>query len=507
MLVQRLLAWIDTAPPDRRAEAASALARAYMHSPLAQPERQLAESAMVVLLEDDCAEVRLALAEALAGNPSAPRHVVMSLAVDTPEVAAPVLARSPVFVDAELVEFVGGGRAEAQIAIACRPAVSAVVAAAIAEVGEADACEVLLANPGADIPADFLHRIAERFGEAAPIRRLLLHHDRLRPRTRVLLIDRLAEAMVTDAAPGALVPAPRLKALSREAADKAVIAYAARAGEADLAEIAETLTAAGRMTTAFLLRATCMGNLSLFAHCLAALTGAPLGRVETALARDRRNVLRALCRRAGLPDIAFGVVAGAVEAWRRLLDEPGSVEPGRLAHLVTRQVLAAYDGGADRRLDPLLVLLRRFAADAARDHARREAVELAEARRQPAPEEAPDAQAPNEAHAAEAPAAEELPQAVVTAFAYFFADEIAELEEELAGSDGEVAAASVTGAGIEAGIGEFEPIAVPGDAANDDRPVPAVRAVDPSLPEFAPGEPAAAMVEKVRLFMRARAAA
>ena len=65
-----------------------------------------------MLLDDPSPLVRRALADALAASPSAPPAIVLALAADQPQIAAPVLALSPLFVDADLVDAVatGGGR-------------------------------------------------------------------------------------------------------------------------------------------------------------------------------------------------------------------------------------------------------------------------------------------------------------------------------------------------------------------------------------------------------------
>ena len=59
-IVRRFLAFAQSAGPEARAEAASALARAYLHSDLAAPMRAEAELAMTALLDDPSLLVRRA---------------------------------------------------------------------------------------------------------------------------------------------------------------------------------------------------------------------------------------------------------------------------------------------------------------------------------------------------------------------------------------------------------------------------------------------------------------
>ena len=66
MIVRQFLHWVRQAPAGERAEATSALARAYLYSDLSSDDRAAAEGAMIMLLDDPSPLVRRALAEALA---------------------------------------------------------------------------------------------------------------------------------------------------------------------------------------------------------------------------------------------------------------------------------------------------------------------------------------------------------------------------------------------------------------------------------------------------------
>src|ERR1700687_4010477 len=150
MLGRHFLHWVRTASAGERAEATSALARAFLYSDLSPDDLGAAEGAML-MLDDPSPLVRRALADALAASPDAPPAIIFALAADQPSIAAPVLALSPLFVDADLVEAVATGGTAVQAAVASRAALPRSVAAAIAQVGTAEACLVLVENNDADI--------------------------------------------------------------------------------------------------------------------------------------------------------------------------------------------------------------------------------------------------------------------------------------------------------------------------------------------------------------------
>ena len=95
MIVRQFLHWVRQASAGERAEATSALARAYLYSDLSSDDRAAAEGAMIMLLDDPSPLVRRALAEAIAPDENAPQVVIHALASDQPDVALPVLTCSP----------------------------------------------------------------------------------------------------------------------------------------------------------------------------------------------------------------------------------------------------------------------------------------------------------------------------------------------------------------------------------------------------------------------------
>src|SRR6478672_10221633 len=135
MIARQFLQWMRHAPAAKRAEATSALARAYLYSDLTPDDRAAAEGALIMLLDDASPLVREALARALAFSEFSPPAVILGLAADQPEIASWVLEHSPLLMDADLVDAVATGRLQNQTAIARRHGLPCAVSAAIAEVG------------------------------------------------------------------------------------------------------------------------------------------------------------------------------------------------------------------------------------------------------------------------------------------------------------------------------------------------------------------------------------
>jgi uncharacterized protein (DUF2336 family) len=120
-------------------------------SVLTERERALMTEILDKLVGDFEGEVRRQLAERLADKPAAPPGLIELLANDEIEVARPVLLRSRVLREAELIQVVRNRTRQHQLAIAMRHEVSAPVADALVETGDTGVIEALLRNESAQI--------------------------------------------------------------------------------------------------------------------------------------------------------------------------------------------------------------------------------------------------------------------------------------------------------------------------------------------------------------------
>jgi uncharacterized protein (DUF2336 family) len=370
MIVRQFLHWLRTAPSGDRAEATSALARAFLYSDLTESDRAAAEGAMIMLLDDPSPLVRRALAEVFAGCENAPPTVVHALANDQPDVAEPILQRSPLLLDADLVEAVASGEPERQIAIASRAMLPCSVSAAIAEVGCAEACLVLLENEAAETVPFSLDRIVQRFGHLAAIRDAILSRDDLAAATRQALVVKLSDTLAEFVTAREWLGADRARRITREACEKATIALAAESQEGEVRPLIHHLRESGQLNAGLILRSLLSGNVELFEEALADLAQVPLTRV-VGIVHDRRGAgFRALYDKAGLPASTFPAFREALEAMREegFMFEPG--QASRLKRRIIERTLTRCESESAEEIEPLLTLLRRYAAEAAREEAR-----------------------------------------------------------------------------------------------------------------------------------------
>lgn len=368
MIVRRFIQWLRTAPAGDRADASSALARAYLYSDLSPEDLAATEGALLMLLDDPSPLVRRVLADVFAASQAAPPAVVHALANDQPEIAAPILRRSPLLLDADLVDRLATGPASIQAAIAARAPLPRAVAAAIAEVGAASACLVMLENRDADIAPFSFDRIIERHGHLAVIREALTQRADLPAATRQAVLAKLSTTLADFVAAQSWLDAGRARQVVQEACERATITLAAQSADDEVRPLIRHLCNSGQLTAGLMLRALLCANLRLFEEALAELSGVPLARVS-AIVRDRRG-FGALYQRARLPASIYPAFREAIEAMHLAGFVGDAGGAARLKRRIVERVLTRCSDLQLEDSEPLMTLLRRFVTEAAREEAR-----------------------------------------------------------------------------------------------------------------------------------------
>ena len=373
MVIEHLLKWIRTARVAERAAAASALARIFNERDLSFEQRCAAEAALTLLMDDPSAKVRMAIAEALSMSRHAPLQIVSALASDQPDVAAMIIARSPLLTDSDLVERVADGSVATQKLVAGRPRVSLQVAAALAELAEVEACVVLARNSGAEIATISFRRMIERHGDNAGLRGALLEHPALPSDCRHMLVIRVGEVLKQSTLLQRAIGATRAERVTRDACVRASLTLIDGTPTEEHAALVEHLRLSGELTASFVIRTVAHGKIDFFGASLIALTGQAEHRVRALLANGQDLAVSALMRAAGLADSIHRVILAALKVWREVASGKRIAGAQEVSWLMLREI-----GGQSAEGD-MATLLRSIHIDALRDNARGHALAIAAA--------------------------------------------------------------------------------------------------------------------------------
>jgi len=148
---------------------------------LTDVERSIMTDILRQLVQDVEISVRKHLAIQLSNKPDAPHDLVIALANDESEVAYPLLLKSRVLRDQDLIAIIHHRTLEHQLAISMRDTVSPSVSAALVEAGEETVIRRLLENHNAEIARDTMAHLVEQSRRLDSLQRPLVHRSDLPP--------------------------------------------------------------------------------------------------------------------------------------------------------------------------------------------------------------------------------------------------------------------------------------------------------------------------------------
>ena len=128
---------------------------------LSDSESELVYDIFNALLDSVQTTVRASLSDHLADRDDAPKDLLVRLARDAIEVAEPILARSLVLEDEDLMAIVQGEAESHQLAVTRRSSLSGPLTEALARQNNETVLVAMLENPGAQVDEEVMLKIAE----------------------------------------------------------------------------------------------------------------------------------------------------------------------------------------------------------------------------------------------------------------------------------------------------------------------------------------------------------
>ncbi|MGH7188660.1 MAG: DUF2336 domain-containing protein [Acetobacteraceae bacterium] len=279
--------------------------------PAQQELREHALATLSALVEDEAERVRVAIAEAVAGMPEAPRALIMKLTEDSSvNVLDPVIRLSPHLTTADLLALLDCPPNPATVeAVARRPNLPEAVSDAVAATADAAAIRLLLANGSAAIRETTLDALIARAAEHEEwhpplVRRPKLSASAMQALARIVRAELLGVLLRR-----ADFPPPLAAELARRLAEASEPKLPATpSGAASYVAEAEALAAHGALDEKALMDAVRRGNPDLVAARLAVAARVPLEVLERAVALKSAKGLVSLLWKAGFSMRAAGPV-------------------------------------------------------------------------------------------------------------------------------------------------------------------------------------------------------
>ncbi len=262
-------------------------------------ERALITDILQKLIDDVAVPVRRALAERLAEEATAPHEVVVALANDEIEVAAPILLKSEALLDVELIEIIRHRSLEHQLAIAMRRSVSEPVSEALVETGSVDVIKTLLENENARIAEATMAYLVDQSRTVDSFQEPILRRHDLSPKLARKMYYWVSAALRQHIIDHYDVQIDRLDD-TIEAVAKETVAELRGDGTVPLgeapAELARCLAEADKITPQLLVQSLRQGEVALFEALFAQLSGLRLNLIRRLLFEPGGEGLAIVCR-------------------------------------------------------------------------------------------------------------------------------------------------------------------------------------------------------------------
>jgi uncharacterized protein (DUF2336 family) len=341
--------------PEERAMAARKICQRVDAPELTAEERAAANGILEMIAQDAVVLVRRALAVTLRSSPNLPKSVAMRLAADIDSIAVPVLAASPVFTDAELVEIIQSQGEGKQAAIGARASVSSEVVGAIVEFGSERAVGITAANDGADFDHASYEKAFTRFSDSSLVMDSFVARSSLPLAFTEKLISQVSDEALERLVKRHALPPQLAVELAEATRERATVDLVDQAGVApDMRHFVQQLQINGRLTPSLVLRAAFRGHIEFVEHAFAELGSVPHSKAWLLIHDAGPLGMKAIFDRTGLPSRLFPAIRTAIDTLHSI--EMDNTPEGRIRFrkLLAERAFTRFQGVPDEDVEYIL---------------------------------------------------------------------------------------------------------------------------------------------------------
>jgi len=273
-------------------------------------ERELMREILRRLTRDVEMAIRIALAERLADDPTAPHDLIMLLVDDTIEVARPLIVNSPLLTDADVLKLIAEAGIGHHEAVAGRPNIGIPVTDALSRSESESVLMALVRNATAKISSTGYETLVRKSRNLSGLQEPLIRRPDLPPQLATDMCEWVSDALKTYI--------KNNYSMSPKIVDDAIakantVLKSEPAGPKDppadsAQKLIEKMAASGQLKAGFLMRVLSQGQLDLFDLAFARLLNVELSRFRKAFYEGGARVVALSCRAAGIDRSVFPTV-------------------------------------------------------------------------------------------------------------------------------------------------------------------------------------------------------
>ncbi|MCW5700089.1 MAG: DUF2336 domain-containing protein [Rhodospirillales bacterium] len=272
---------------------------------LSDRERSLMLKILEQVIADAELAVRRSLSRKLADMSDAPRSLIQFLAGDEAKVAYPILTRSRVLFDEDLIEVIRNRTLEHQLAVAMRYSVSESVSDALVATGNTSVIETLLRNENARLSQQTLSCVVEQSRRFDTFQEPLLLRSELGPDLAKRLFLWVSAAIRHRIVDRFDLESEAIDLLLQQAAREGIEAVNQEPAAKSTERLADGLAGEGLLDSSLMLQAMANGEIKLFIGLFAQTAHLSSRMVERILFDPGIQAFAVACKGIGIDRATF----------------------------------------------------------------------------------------------------------------------------------------------------------------------------------------------------------
>jgi uncharacterized protein (DUF2336 family) len=274
---------------------------------LNERERELMREILRRLTHDVEMAIRIALAQRLADDTTAPHDLILLLVDDTIEVARPLIINSPLLTEADVLRLIAVAGTGHQEAVASRPHIGIPVTDALAKSQTESVLLALLRNATAKISGASYETLVEKSRAFVRLQEPLTRRPDLPPQLANDMCEWVSEALKVYIRTNYHMSEKRVDAALNQAATQ-VKSDPPSAPVDSAQKLIDKLAAAGQLKAGFLIRILSQGQTDLFDLAFARLLDMELSHFRRLFYESGARAVALGCRAAGIDRSVFPTV-------------------------------------------------------------------------------------------------------------------------------------------------------------------------------------------------------
>lgn len=273
-------------------------------------ERELMRDILRRLTRDVEMAIRIALAQRLADDTTAPHDLILLLVDDTIEVARPLIINSPLLTEADVLKLIAHAGIGHHEAVAGRPNIGIPVTDALSHSESETVLMALVRNATAKISSTGYETLVQKSRTLSGLQEPLIQRPDLPPQLATDMCEWVSDALKTYIKNNySMSPKIVEDALSKATAVLKSEPAGPKEPPADSAQkLIEKMAASGQLKAGFLMRVLSQGQLDLFDLAFARLLNVELTRFRKAFYEGGARLVALSCRAAGIDRSVFPTV-------------------------------------------------------------------------------------------------------------------------------------------------------------------------------------------------------